>query len=181
VPLFVFSSLQVSLLPGLAGAVAEGDEGRFRQLMGRGFVIVTLLGTGAGIPAVIAGPWLIRLLFGAHPVLGRADFALLVGGTLCYMLAMVFGQGAMAAARHRDQLLAWLAGAVALAAVTLGPGQIRLRVEAGYALGSLTVAGLLALVLWRRGLIRSSRYAVARPAGYRPPRAAPPPPVRPSP
>ena len=66
------------------------------------------------------------------------------------MLAMVLGQGAMALSRHRDQLLAWLAGAVVLAVITLGPGAARLRVEAAYALSSLAVACALALVLFLR-------------------------------
>ncbi len=150
VPLFVFTSLQASLLPGLAGATAAGDRPRFRRLLARGCAIVTVLGVAGALPGVIAGPWLARVLFAARPALGRGDFALLAAGTLCYMLAMVLGQGAMALSRHRDQLLAWLAGAVVLAVITLGPGAARLRVEAAYALSSLAVACALALVLFLR-------------------------------
>jgi O-antigen/teichoic acid export membrane protein len=163
VPLFVFTSLQASLLPGLAGAIAAGDQARFRQLVIRGCAVVTVLGIGAGVPAAIAGPWLTRLLFAARPVLGHADFAVLAAGTLCYMLAMVLGQGAMALSRHRDQLLAWLAGTAVLAAITLGPGDVRLRVEVAYTVSSLTVAGALALVLFLRG--RALRPALAARAG----------------
>src|SRR5262249_61248827 len=36
VPLFVFTSLQTALLPGLAGAIAAGDQRRFPPLPGRG-------------------------------------------------------------------------------------------------------------------------------------------------
>jgi O-antigen/teichoic acid export membrane protein len=164
VPLFVFTSLQASLLPGLAGAIAAGDQARFRQLVARGCAVVTGLGIGAGVPAAILGPWLTRLLFAARPALGHADFAVLAAGTLCYMLAMVLGQGAMAMSRHRDQLLAWLAGTVVLVAVTLGPGDVRLRVEVAYALSSLTVAAALALVL----SLRTRRPGQGRP----PPRHA---------
>jgi O-antigen/teichoic acid export membrane protein len=161
VPLFVFTSLQASLLPGLAEAIATGDQARFRQLVARGCGIVAVLGVSAGVPAAILGPWLTWLLFAARPVLGHADFAVPSGRTLCYMLAMVLGQGAMAVARHRDQLLAWLAGTAVLAAVTLGPGDVRLRVEVAYALSSLTVVGALALVL----SVRSRALRPAR-AGY---------------
>jgi O-antigen/teichoic acid export membrane protein len=160
VPLFMFTSLQASLLPGLAGAIAAGDRPRFRRLLARGCVIVTILGLGGALPGVIAGPWLARVLFAARPALGRADFALLAAGTLCYMLAMVLGQGAMALSRHRDQLLAWLAGAVVLTVITLGPGAARLRVEAAYAVSSLAVACALALVLFlrtRRPVLRTRR------------------------
>jgi O-antigen/teichoic acid export membrane protein len=156
VPLFVFTSLQASLLPGLAGAVAAGDQARFRQLLARGCGVVTLLGIGAGMPAAIVGPWLTRVLFAARPAVGHADFAVLAAGTLCYLLAMVLGQGAMALSRHRDQLLAWLAGTAVLMVITLGPGDVLLRVEVAYAVGSLTVAGVLALVLSRRAYIQSA-------------------------
>ena len=165
VPLFVFTSLQTSLLPGLAGAMAAGDRPRFRRLVARGCAIVTVLGLAGGVPAVIFGPWLTRVLFAARPPLGHADFALLAAGTLCYMLAMVLGQGVMALSRHRDQLLAWLAGAAVLAAITLGPGQARLRVEAAYAVSSLTVACTLAVVLALRTR-RPGAHRQIHPAGH---------------
>jgi O-antigen/teichoic acid export membrane protein len=150
VPLFVFTSLQVSLLPGLAGAVAAADKARFRQLAARGCGIVTVLGLAGGVPAVILGPRLIRVLFAARPALGHADFAWLACGTLFYMLAMVLGQSAMALSRHRDQLLGWMAGVLVLVAITLGPGEVKRRVEVGYALSSLTVAVVLAVAVFLR-------------------------------
>jgi O-antigen/teichoic acid export membrane protein len=150
VPLFVFTSLQVSLLPGLAGAMAMADQRRFRRLAARGCGIVTVLGIAGGVPAAILGPRLIRVLFAARPALGHADFAWLASGTLFYMLAMVLGQSAMALSRHRDQLLGWTAGVLVLVAITLGPGEVKRRVEVAYALSSLTVAVVLALVVFLR-------------------------------
>lgn len=164
VPLFVFTSLQVSLLPGLAGAIAAGDRARFRQLAARGGAVAAALGICGGVPAVILGPWLIRLLFAARPVLGHADFAWLASGTLCYLLAMVLGQSAMALSRHRDQLAAWLAGAVVLVAVTLGPGQVTRRVEIAFALSSLTAAVVLTLGLFLRTSRPGAAAAAAVPA-----------------
>src|SRR5262249_5809123 len=114
VPLFVFTSLQVSLLPGLARAVAVGDRARYRRLLSRACAVVVVLGVGFGVPGTVLGPWLTRVLFAARPVLGREDFALLALGTLCYMLALVLGQGAMALSRHRDLLACWLVGACVL-------------------------------------------------------------------
>jgi O-antigen/teichoic acid export membrane protein len=149
VPLFVFTSLQTALLPGLAGAVAAGDPARFRQLLARGCAIVVVLGVVCGLPTVIAGPWLIRVLFGARPVLSDGSFAWLAFGTLCYMLALVLGQGAMALSRHRDQLLAWLAGVAVLAAITVAPGEVTTRVVAAYAAGCGTVAVALVIALLR--------------------------------
>lgn len=149
-PLFIFTSVQTSLLPGLSGAIASGDRARFRMLLARGCGAVTVLGTGGGLLAAFLGPWLIRTLFGARPVLSSADFGWLAAGTLCYMLAMVLGQAAMAQRRHPSQLLSWLAGVIVLALVTLAPGDVKVRVVTAYAAGSVTVAVALAgLLLWR--------------------------------
>jgi O-antigen/teichoic acid export membrane protein len=162
VPLFIFASLQASLLPGLSGAVAAQQQARFRRLLLHGCEIVTVLGLAGGIAAVTVGPWLLRLLFAARPVLGPADFAWLAAGTLCYMLAMVLGQGAMAMSRHHDQLLAWLAGTVVLGVVTFLPGAVKLRVEAAYALGSATVALTLAVaVAYRISRLRAEQASAA--------------------
>ncbi|MGE5133999.1 MAG: polysaccharide biosynthesis protein [Gemmatimonadota bacterium] len=144
-PLFVFTSVQTSLLPGLAGAAAAGDQARFRQLLARGCAIVTVLGLGAGVPTALLGPWLTRILFAARPVLGHGDFAWLAAGTLCYLLALVLGQAALALSRHHAQLLSWLIGVAVLAAVTLAPGAVIHRVVLGYAAGSFTVALALAV------------------------------------
>jgi O-antigen/teichoic acid export membrane protein len=165
VPLFVFTSLQVSLLPGLAGAMAAADQARFRRLAARGCGIVTVLGICGGVPAVILGPRLIRVLFAARPALGDADFVWLAFGTLCYMLALILGQSAMALSRHRDQLLAWLAGVLVLVAITLGPGEVKRRVEIAYALSSLTVTAVLTIAVFlrtsRRGAHRGRRRRAA--------------------
>ena len=150
VPLFVFTSLQVSLLPGLAGATAAADRPRFRRLAARGCGIVAVLGLCGGVPAVVLGPRLIRVLFAARPGLGNVDFAWLASGTLFYMMALVLGQSVMALSRHRDQLLGWLAGVVVLVAVTLGPGEVQRRVEMAYALSSLTAAAVLAVAVFLR-------------------------------
>jgi O-antigen/teichoic acid export membrane protein len=147
VPLFVFASLQASLLPGLSAAAAGGDPRGFRRLLLRGCAIVTVLAVGAGLPTVVLGPWLLRVLFAVRGSLGGLDFAVLAAGTGVYLLAQVLGQGAMARNRHQDQALAWICGTVALVGVTLVPGDVRLRVEAGYAIGSLVVALVLAATL----------------------------------
>jgi len=162
VPLFVFTSLQTSLLPGLAGAIAAGDRARFRRLLRRSCAVVVVLGIAGGLLATILGPWLTQVLFGAQPVLGNAAFGWLAIGTLCYMLAMVLGQGAMALSRHRDQLLSWVAGVAVLVVITTGPGQVTTRVVTAYAAGCATVALILAVVLLRHS------HATGQHAGPRP-------------
>ncbi|WP_213450191.1 MATE family efflux transporter [Rhizomonospora bruguierae] len=149
VPLFVFASLQASLLPGLATLVASGDRAGARRLLVRALAVVTALGVAGGTVAVALGPWLVRLLFDAPDVLTAADFAWLAGGTLAYLWAMVLGQGVLAQNRHRAQALAWVVGTAALVAATLAPLGVALRVELGYAVGSLVVAVAMAWLLAR--------------------------------
>ncbi len=138
VPLFVFGSLQASLLAGLSSTAAAGDRSGFSKLLGRTCVVVTVLGVAGGIPATVLGPWLIQVLFKADDVLGSLDFLWMSAGTLCYMLAMVLGQALLVLHRHRLQLLGWALGTVVLIVTTLVPGPIATRVCLAYTLGSLT-------------------------------------------
>jgi O-antigen/teichoic acid export membrane protein len=148
VPLFVFGSLQASLLPGLARTYAEGDHRTFRTMIMRASLVVTGLGLAGGLGAVAAGPWIIRVFFDApEGVLGSLDFAWFSFGTLCYMLAMVLGQGVMAMDRHRLQLLAWIVGTAAMLAITLVPGDVRVRVEIAFAAGTALTALSMAVAL----------------------------------
>ena len=154
VPLFVFASLQASLLPGLTTAVAAEQPAEFRRLLTRALGVVTALGLLGGLICIVAGPALAVALFDAPDVLGAGDYAWLAVGTLGYLWALVLGQGVLALGRHRDQALAWVAGSVVLIAVTLAPGTVALRVELAFAAGSLVVAGLLAVMLrGRRGAV----------------------------
>ncbi len=159
IPLFVFASLQASLLPGLSAAAGSGDRPGFRRLLLRACGIVLVLGAVGALVAIPVGPWLLRVFFNAPGVVGSLDFAVLAAGTAAYLLAQVLGQGAMALGHHRDQTVAWLGGTVALVAVTLIPGDVKLRVEAGYTVGSLVVAAILAVAVARRA---------AQPSGAQP-------------
>jgi O-antigen/teichoic acid export membrane protein len=147
VPVFVFASLQAALLPGLSTLVVSGQRAEFRRLLIRACALVLVPCGLIGLPAIFAGPWAIGTFFNAEPVLGDWDFAVLVLGTTGYLLALVLGQGVLALGRHRQQTLAWLVGTAVLVAVTLLPGDLSLRVGAGYAVGSVAVAGLLLLFL----------------------------------
>ncbi|GAA1400509.1 hypothetical protein GCM10009639_41640 [Kitasatospora putterlickiae] len=145
VPLFVFGSLQASLLSGLSAAIAVGDRAAFSGMLRRIGAVVGLLGLLGGIPAVALGPWLIEVLFGAEPVLGRTAFFWMSAGTVAYMFAMVLGQALMVFKRHNLQLCCWALGTAVLAAVTFLPGEVSTRVVVAYAAGSLaTVIGMLA-------------------------------------
>ncbi|GHH68348.1 hypothetical protein GCM10018781_24970 [Kitasatospora indigofera] len=172
VPLFAYAAIQASLVSALSGATAAGDHREFRKVLTRTSAIVVLMCAAAGLPTIVLGPWLIQVLFKAQPVLGPVDFLWLVLGTLCYMLATVFGQALMALGRHHRQLFSWLAGTVVMVAVTLMPGDIATRVEVGYLAGAAVSAAAMLWSLFRSlpeqpGVSGEERPAVAgqRPAG----------------
>ncbi|WP_327415801.1 lipopolysaccharide biosynthesis protein [Streptomyces sp. NBC_01233] len=146
VPLFVFGSLQASLLSGLTAAFTAGDRVAFWAMLRRIGMVVGALGVLGGVPATVLGPWLIEVLFGTEdPVLDRLDFFLLSAGTVAYMFAMVLGQALMVFKRHNLQLLCWAVGTAVLVGITLVPGDVAVRVILAYAIGSTaTVLAMLA-------------------------------------
>ncbi|MER7892646.1 polysaccharide biosynthesis protein [Micromonospora sp. NPDC094482] len=162
IPLFVFGSMQASLLPGLATTATTGDQAGFHSLLRRALGIVTALGLTGALGAVLLGPWLVGALFDAPGVLGHGDFAWLAAATLAYLWAMVLGQALLALDRHRAQAIAWTAGVAALIAVTLLPAPVVLRVELAYAIGSVIVAATMAAML--RGGVRRPTTPTPSPA-----------------
>lgn len=151
IPLFVFSSVQASLLPALAAATGTGNREGFRRLLRRTTVAVTGLGAAGTVVCVAVGPWLVRVLFDAEAVLDRVDFGLLGVATTAYMVATVLGQAGLALAGHRDQAFGWAVGFLALLGVTLLPGvQILARVELAFLTGSLVAGAVLGVRLRHR-------------------------------
>jgi len=140
VPLFVFGSLQPTLMTGLSTAATAGDRPGFRRMLLQTCGVVGSLGALGGVPSVLLGPWLIRVLFKAPASLGSSAFLWLALGTVFYMLALVLGQAVVALGHHRLQLLSWAVGTAALVGVTLLPGGLAQRVLIAYAAGSLVVA-----------------------------------------
>jgi O-antigen/teichoic acid export membrane protein len=149
VPLFLFASIQASLLSGLSAAVALGQRAAYRLLLVRALAVVTALGVIGTLVGMAFGPRLIQALFGAADVLHGGDFAWLAVGTMAYLWAVVLGQGVLSRNRHRDQALAWVVGIAVLIAATLAPGGVLAKVERGYALGALTVAAAMLSILVR--------------------------------
>jgi len=149
VPLFVFGSLQPTLMTGLSTTATSGDRPAFRRMLLQTCGVVGGLGLAGAVPAVLIGPWAIHRFFNAPQVLGSLDLFWFSAGTVFYMLAMVLGQALMAMHHHRMQLFGWVLGTAVLIGVTLVPGDVATRVELSYFLGSLATAASLLVFLWR--------------------------------
>ncbi|MGH3740722.1 MAG: polysaccharide biosynthesis protein, partial [Micromonosporaceae bacterium] len=150
VPLFLFASVQASLLPALSAAAAAGDRAGFQQRLTRTVGAVAGLGVAGAALSAIFGPALSRLLFDGGTALSHADFAWLAVATAVYMVATVIGQAGLALSGHREQAVGWAAGFAALLAVTCVPAGILLRVELAFLAGAATAAVVLATQLARR-------------------------------
>ncbi|MEZ0092069.1 lipopolysaccharide biosynthesis protein [Streptacidiphilus sp. EB129] len=149
IPLFVFGSLQPTLMTGLSTSATAGDRAGFRRMLLQTCAVIGGLGLLGAVPAVFGGSWLISVFLGAKDILGPMDFFWFSAGTMCYMLAMVLGQALMALGRHRWQMIGWLLGTAVLVAVTVAPGPVATRVEVAYATGSLVTALCMLLALVR--------------------------------
>ncbi|MEY9845722.1 lipopolysaccharide biosynthesis protein [Streptacidiphilus sp. MAP5-3] len=149
IPLFVFGSLQPTLMTGLSTAATSGDRAGFRKMLLRTCGVITGLGVLGGLPSVLLGSWLIHTFLNAPDVLHMLDFFWFAAGTMAYMLALVLGQALMAVGRHRLQLLGWVVGTVALVGATFLPGGASTRVEFAYFTGSVVTAGVLLVLLSR--------------------------------
>jgi O-antigen/teichoic acid export membrane protein len=154
-PLFVAVPLQSALVPSLTRSLASDDEGRLRPLVLRlagGTAVVTVLGAVLGL---VAGPFLVGLLFGSRYALSGGAIALLAAGSGLYLGLMVVSQTFVAAARHRHVALVWLtgllAGAVALAVVP----DLVLRGSLFFVVGSGAGLVVALVALLRGGAVRA--------------------------
>lgn len=152
IPLFLYSALQASLLPGIAGMIARGDALGVRHLLRRVTLILGLLGGVATVLLTAVGPLLLRVVFGETFVISRWTLGLLSLACTVYMLAAAFGQVILAAARPRAAGIMWvLALATFLACLAL-PITLNDRVSVALLVGAMVT--LIAAYLQIRGILR---------------------------
>ena len=122
IPLFLFSPVQVLLLPGLTRAAEVGDRRavaiRIRQLL----TAVAAFGLAAVAVTALVGPNAVQVFFGAEIALPSAVLALLAASSVLFMAAYVLQPALIALRRHRWVAVGWVAGAVVFLAVAVAPG-----------------------------------------------------------
>lgn len=161
VPLFLYAAVQASLLPRLAEVRAHRDLPGFARLLASTTAVVTVLGAANVVAVAVLGRWVMRVLFGQHP-LSELVLVLLAVATAAFMIASVLTQGLVALEHHMDSLVAWLLGLAVFTLVFFQfSGGLDARVTWSYLSGAVgaAIAMLSLLVLRRsdleRGVVRT--------------------------
>jgi O-antigen/teichoic acid export membrane protein len=147
VPLFLFAAIQASFLPGMAALAAEGDTEGFRRRLSLITVAVTALGVAGLLVVVAAGPWLVRLVYGAEYVTTRTDLWPLAAASGLFMLASVLAQTLVSVRGYRASVLGWLTGAAVFLLGLLLSLRLEQRVGLAFLAGSAAAALVLAIAM----------------------------------
>ena len=154
VPMFLFTAVLAPALPRLARMAAAGDRRGFDTGLRRLLALVTALGGAGTVAALVAGPTVVRTLFGADFELPAHDLATLAVACAAYLFAMTLAQALIAVSGHGRVAMAWLAGVVSFGVVTALGSDLLTRVELGMVTGgvvaAVAMAGLLLPLLHHR-------------------------------
>lgn len=168
VSLFLFQAIQATILPNLSALVAERRLGELRAAVRRLTWAAGALVLVCTVGAFVAGPLVVRVMFGSRFPIGHTTMAVLAGASAVYILAATLNGAAIAAAGHRTSALAWLVGCAGFATGTLVVKGLFLRVEIGYLVGSCAAAAVLLASM--RGLTAKHRRLPAALSQPAPPR-----------
>jgi O-antigen/teichoic acid export membrane protein len=141
--LYLFQAVQATLLPNVAELVAKGRVAELDRVIRRVTAICLALAAVTTVGAFVVGAVAVRVLFGSGFAISGPTMAMLAGASSVYVLAMALSGVAIASAGHRLSALSWLGGCCAFVLGTALSGDLFLRVEIGYLLGSCAAAGVL--------------------------------------
>jgi len=154
VPLFLFTALLTPALPRLTRLAAAGDRTGFDAGLRRLLALVAAVSAAGTLGALVAGPTVVRTLFGADFELPAHDLVTLALACAAYLFAITLAQALIAVSAPGRVAMAWLAGVVSFAVVTALGSDLLTRVELGMVAGGLVaaaaMAGLLLPLLNRR-------------------------------
>jgi len=136
IPLFMFQAVQAALLPRLSRLAAMGELEEFRSGLKRLLLVVLGIGVVGTIGALLLGPFVIDVVFGADDITGRT-LAILALGSAFYMVALALAQAVIALKGHELVAVGWILGVIAfLLATWLSSDDVFRRVEIGLAVSS---------------------------------------------
>ena len=149
-PLFLFQSVQTSLLPHLSGLEATAGGAAFARAVRVTVLAIAGFAGAVALGLLALGPFAMGLVFGDGDSYGRVGLAVVAVGMGFHLGAGTLNQAALARGRARAAAAAWFVAAAAFVAWLLVPAiaDHLVRAEVGYA----GAAALLCALLW--GLYR---------------------------
>jgi O-antigen/teichoic acid export membrane protein len=150
IPILLFQAVQAALLPKLAAHAGAGRGTDFRTGLKKLVLIVVAVGGLGIVGGFTVGSTAGQILFGDKFVLGSRDLGLLAVGSAAFILALTLAQGLIAVRSYRSAAFSWVAGIVTFLAVTALGNELFLRVELGFAMGSLAAAATMGAFLMSR-------------------------------
>jgi len=150
IPLLLFQAVQAALLPKLAGLLGRGLVHDFRVGLARLLGVVIGASIIGVLVALIAGPFLGRLLFGTNYTLSGAGLAALTAGCCLMVIALTLAQALIALRRYAVTAFAWVVGvAVFVVIIALPASDVFVRSEIGFVVAATVAAMWMAVVAWR--------------------------------
>jgi O-antigen/teichoic acid export membrane protein len=142
--------LLVPLTAMQGNLIAYFVDARTHRLRALAAPVALLVGVGAvGIGlAAWAGPWLLRVGFGAEYQAGGALLAWLTAGALAIAVLTVTGAATVAAALHRAYSLGWVGATVASAVLLTLPLSLENRTVVALLCGPLVGIAVHSYALW---------------------------------
>lgn len=147
VPLYLFSAVQVALLPKLASLATGGRRAELRTELRRLAMLVAVIAVSSTLAAALVGPWVMRVFFGARFLVSRADLTYLAAASAAFLAGLAWAQALIAMGRHARVTLGWLVGVVVFTLMTTIPSEITTRVELAFLAGSVVAALSLGALL----------------------------------
>jgi O-antigen/teichoic acid export membrane protein len=149
IPLLLFQAVQAALLPRLAGLLSQNRLDEFRHGFGRLLGVVVALSAVGSLLALVAGPMIGRLLFGAGFTISGPALASLTAGVCLVVIGLTLAQALIALRRYAIAPIAWIVGVGVFLLLLLGrSGDVFARAEAAFAVASAVVALGLAVATW---------------------------------
>lgn len=153
VPIFLYTAVNVTLLPELSALLAVGDRAGFAKRLRSLSAQLAAAGAVLIVGSALLGPWVLQVVFGPTYRLSGGSMAVLAGGAVAYMITLAFGQGVVAYRRQAWVAWSWAFGVVCLAVATAVGSSLLGRVQAGYlagSVGSLVAMGAAVWWAWSR-------------------------------
>lgn len=147
VPLYLFQAVQASLLPKLASLASQARHHDFRRTLWHILAVVAVLGTAATIGSAVAGPLVVRILFGSKFDIGHEDMAYLAGASGCLMIALCLTQALISLHGYAQAAAGWIAACTGFALVTALTPTLFPRVERGLLGGALAGIAVMSVLL----------------------------------